>query len=204
MSGVSVRVAIDFASPAAYLAIEPTRALESRLGRSFEWLPTSVPPLQKHDPATPGDERGARHRRIRAEYVASDLRRYAEARGIELGDVHRAPDTATAAFGLLWLRRRAPELASEYTTRVFDRIWRENAAADVRFVEKALGREAADFADYTASEGPGDLAAVRAELEALAVWNVPAFLVGDELFIGRQHLPMVEWLATGQTTAPPI
>jgi 2-hydroxychromene-2-carboxylate isomerase len=45
---------------------------------------------------------------------------------------------------------------------------------------------------------------VRAELEAAAVWNVPAFLVGGELFIGRKHLPMVEWLATGRTGPPPI
>ena len=36
------------------------------------------------------------------------------------------------------------------------------------------------------------------ELAALGVWNVPAFLSHGEVFIGRQHLPMIEWLATGR------
>jgi 2-hydroxychromene-2-carboxylate isomerase len=100
-----VRVAIDFASPAAYLAVEPTRALESRLGRAFEWLPFSVPPLPKPKPASPDEDRGTRHARIRAEYLARDLRRYAESRGLELGDLHREPDVSAACLGVLWLRR---------------------------------------------------------------------------------------------------
>ena len=40
-----VRVAIDFKHPAAYLAVAPARALEARLGRTFDWLPLAVPPL---------------------------------------------------------------------------------------------------------------------------------------------------------------
>jgi 2-hydroxychromene-2-carboxylate isomerase len=89
-------------------------------------------------------------------------------------------------------------------TRVFDRIWRENAAADLAFVEEALGGEASGFRAWADSDGPREVAAVRAELEAVAVWSVPAFIVHGDVFVGRQHLPMVEWLATGQTGPPPI
>jgi 2-hydroxychromene-2-carboxylate isomerase len=145
-----------------------------------------------------------RHRRIRAEYLARDLRRYAESRGLELGDVYREPDTEAASLGLLWLRRGAPALASDYVTRVFDRLWRENAAADLGFVERALAAAPAGFRGFAKGDGSRELAALRAELEAAGVWNVPAFLVHGDVFLGRQHLPMVEWLATGQTGVPPI
>ena len=199
-----VRVAVDFTHPAAYLAVEPIRALESRLGRTFEWLPYKVPSPPRPKAASEGNDRASRHQRVRAEYLARDLRRYAQARGLELGELQRAVDTTSASLGLLWLRRRAPTLASGYAARIFDRIWRENAAADAAFVEQALGADAPGFRDYAVSDGPSDLAAVRAELEALALWTVPGFIVNDELFLGRQHLPMVEGLATGRVGAPPI
>jgi len=199
-----IRVAIDFKSPTSYLAIAPSRALETRLGRTFDWLPVSVPALARPKPAAASEDRGARHRRIRAAYVANDLRRYAAARGLELGDVHREPDTTAASLGLLWLRRQASARVSDYVDRVFDRVWRENADADVGFVVEALAEEADGFRAYAAGDGPHELEAVRAGLADAGVWNTPAYLVADDLFIGRQHLPMVEWLAGGRTGTPPI
>ena len=198
-----VRVAIDFKSPASYLAIAPARALESRLGRPFVWLPLDVPGLAFH-PVAENEDRGARHRRIRAEYLANDMRRYAASRGLELGDPYRKPDTLPASLGLLWLGARAPALASDFVTRAFDRIWRENAPADLRFVEQSLGGEASGFRAWAAGDGPKELARLREELGPAAMWSTPTFLVAGDAFIGRAHLPMVEWLATGQTGPGPI
>lgn len=198
-----VRVAIDFKSPASYLAIAPARALESRLGRPFQWLPLDVPALPFH-PKARDEDRGARHRRLRAEYLANDLRRYAASRGLELGDPYRKPDTTHAALGLVWLGRRAPALAGDFVTRAFDRIWRDNAPADLAFVEQSLGGEAAGFRAWAAGEGPKELAALREELGPVAMWSTPTFLVAGDAFIGRAHLPMVEWLATGKTGPAPI
>jgi 2-hydroxychromene-2-carboxylate isomerase len=199
-----VRVAIDFKSPEAYLAVAPARALEVRLGQTFEWLPFDVPPLSRPPAPSPTEDRGARHRRIRGEYLANDLRRYAAARGLELGELCRGQDTTAASLGLLWLRRNAPALAGGYVARVFERLWRDDADADAAFVERSLGQESVGFRVYADREGPQDLVALRAELEAAAVWNVPAFLVAGELFLGRAHLPIVEWLATGRPGPPPI
>jgi len=199
----SVRVAIDFKSPASYLAIAPARALESRLGRPFEWLPLDVPGLAFH-PVVGNEDRGARHRRIRAEYLANDLRRYAASRGLELGDLYRKPDTVPASLGLLWLGARSPALASDYVTRAFDRIWRESAPADLAFVERSLGGDAAGFRAWADADGPKQLAELREELGPAAMWSTPTFLVAGDAFIGRAHLPMVEWLATGKAGPAPI
>jgi 2-hydroxychromene-2-carboxylate isomerase len=199
-----IRVAIDFKSPAAYLAIASTRALEARLGRAFDWLPVSVPPLNRPKPPAAGEDRGARHRRIRAEYRANDLRRYAAARGLDLGDIYRETDTTAASLGLLWLCRQAPALAGDYVTRVLDRIWREHAEADLAFVEQSLAERANGFRVYAAGDGTGELESIRAKLAADGVFDTPAYLLAGDVFIGRQHLPMVEWLAGGRTGAPPI
>ena len=200
-----VTVVVDFKSPAAYLAIEPARALESRLGQTFAWLPLAAPGTGRAKAASPDEDRGARHRRIRTEYLDNDLRRYAADRGLDLGEVHREIDTTLASLGLLWLRERAPARAGDYVARVFDRIWRDNAdPSNVAFVEAALGEAANGFSAYSNAAGPGELAAVREEMVSLGVWNAPAFLLHDEVFIGRQHLPIVEWLATGRSGPPPI
>ena len=137
---------------------------------------------------------------MRADYLANELRRYAESRGISLGEVHREVDTTAASLGLLWLRRSSPA-AGEYVAMVFDRIWRDHAEADLDFVKRSLGAGSNGFDAYAAGDGPRDLEAIREELSALGVWNVPAYLVADELFIGRQHLPMVERLANPPLSA---
>jgi 2-hydroxychromene-2-carboxylate isomerase len=200
-----IAVCVDFKSAQSYLAVEPTRALEARLGVAFDWRPVSVPPLSRPKPAQPGDDRGTRHQRARAEYHARDLARYAESRGLALGDVHRAPDVALASLGLLWLRRHRPELASDYCARVFESLWRDGPeVAEPAAIEAALGSAAPGFRAWAAGEGPRELAESQRELGLAGVWNVPAYLVDGDVFIGRQHLPMIEWLATGRRGEPPL
>jgi 2-hydroxychromene-2-carboxylate isomerase len=92
-----ILVAIDFKSPAAYLAVEPIRALESRLRQVFDCYRLRSRRWRGPKPAAPEDDRGIRHARIRAEYLANDLRRYAASRGLDLGDLYREPDTDRAA-----------------------------------------------------------------------------------------------------------
>jgi len=200
-----IAVCVDFGSPASWLAVEPTRALERRLGIDFDWRPIALPPLPRPKPPLPGDDRGTRHRRARAEYLARDLARYAAARGLELGDVHRTLDTALAAQGLLFLRHGAPDRASAYCARIFERIWKENAdPADSAAIEAAIGALAPRFRGYVKSDGPRELAENARELADAGVYAAPAYLVDGDVFLGRQHLPMIEWLATGQTGEPPI
>lgn len=200
-----VVVCIDWKSPQAWLALAPTRALETRLGVAFEWRPFSVPPLVRHPAASANEDRGARHRRIRSEYLVRDLERYAAASGLDLGDPYRNPDTERAALGLLWLRRHAPTNASNYVARVFELLWREEAdIADPDVIAATLDDAARGFLDYAAGPGRAELAAHQGELAEAGVSGVPTYLIDGEPYLGRQHLPMVEWLATGRTGPPPI
>jgi 2-hydroxychromene-2-carboxylate isomerase len=200
-----IAVCVDWKSPYAWLALEPTRALEARLGARFDWRPFVIPPLTRPAQARSDEDRGARHRRVRAEYLARDLERYAAARGLALGDPYRDVDTTLAALGLLWLRHEAPERAADYVARGFELVWKEGAnVADPAVIEAALGAHAAGFREYAAGPGRDELAASQRELAEAGAWSVPAYLVDGEPFLGRQHLPMVRWLATGRAGPPPI
>jgi 2-hydroxychromene-2-carboxylate isomerase len=188
-------VCVDFGNPHAFLAIAPTRALERRAGVAIDWLPFAAPPLYRPPPPRPDDDRGARHRRIRALYVERDLARYATARGVELGDVYRGAASPLARLGLLWVRRTTPQNAGEYVERLFELRWREHRDIDAPEVVAALVAEfaPAGCADYCGDECVEALDALEGSLVAAGITNVPTYVLsGGEIFVGRQHLPLIE------------
>jgi len=201
-------VCIDFKNPFAYLAVESTRALEARLGYAADWVPLLVAPLASPKPATAADDRGVRHRRIRAEYFDRDLARYAAARDIDLGDLHRPFDVEAASAALAWLRLRDRARAGRFVERAFSHFW-QRAAVSARVADVAewlagVGADGDRFAADFAATGAAELTALQSRLEAAGLFGVPSYLVGGDIFVGRQHLPMVEWLLTDRRGAVPI
>lgn len=198
---MSVRVATDFRCAACWLAVEPTRALESKLGRSFTWLPFPAVASTRPRIDVSRADRSARHFELRSEYLANDLRRYAASRGLEVGETFRAIDVTAASLGLLWIGRKAPALAGEYVARLFEDIWSRGIEPDLALVGRRLGPASSGFHAFAGGPGPHELAATRDELAAAGLWDVPGWLTGGEVFLGRQHLPMVEWFATAEEEA---
>jgi 2-hydroxychromene-2-carboxylate isomerase len=164
---------------------------------------------------TPSGPRGAtrteRHLRFRARYVENDLHRYAAAQGLVLRGLDRSVDSTVAGMGLLFVKRAAAGspagqgAVDAYIDRVLAGRWSgeldiEDAEA-IRRVIAAVGVGAAAF-DPAAMRGEyeDNLAALREAGVILA----PAYVFGDELFIGRAHLPMIGWLASGKAGPPPI
>jgi 2-hydroxychromene-2-carboxylate isomerase len=201
-------VAIDFKSPQAYLAIAPTCALADEIGIDIDWRPFVVPSAKKPRPPSAHDDRGARHRRMRAEYVERDLRRYAEPRGLELGDLARSTDSTLPAIGLLWAKQSSATVARSYVERMFDRHWRDGLdIADPRTVRTALeeaGAPVSGFEAFASGEGRTQLDRQQTELEEAGVIDAPAYRLEDDVFHGREHLPMIRWLLSGRAGEPPI
>jgi 2-hydroxychromene-2-carboxylate isomerase len=201
-------VCIDFKSPHAWLAVAPTLALAAELGVSIEWLPWIGRPLAPPAAAGDDDDRGTRHRRFRSENAARDIERAARIQGLEIRDLYRQPDSSLAGLGLLWAGRHDPEVQRGYLERVFEGYWNGQLdLEDPAAIRAALGRAGAELAGwdaYAAGEGPDELEAVQARLQEAGVFDVPSYRVGDEIFLGRQHLPMVRWLRSGRQGEPPI
>jgi len=201
-------VCIDFKNPKAYLALAPTFALEDELGIAFDWLPLIVSPMSRPHAEQPNEDRGTRHRRIRAQYYERDMRRYASVYGIELADLYRNPDVSIASIALLWTKDRSPKALRAYLKTVFEQYWAvrfdiEDAAAIERIM-RDVGVDTAGWANFVAGPGRASLEATTAMLRGAGLFDVPAYVVEDELFFGRQHLPMIRWMLTGRVGEPPI
>jgi 2-hydroxychromene-2-carboxylate isomerase len=191
-------VCVDFRNLQSYLALAPTRALAEQLNLSLNWYCTITPqgrgePPPGQDGTEPQDNsRGARHRRFRARYNAIDPLRYCP---------HPMPQPLPfiaddpAALALIWLQRNAPERLEDYVLAVFAGIWEQGqelaSVEAIGVLLKALGVDASGFTAFAASEGPGELEAQAASLAQRGVFSAPTYLLGDEPFLGRQHLPLI-------------
>jgi len=211
----SLVVAIDFKQPQSYLAFGPTRDLAASMGIAIDWRPFAAASLERVADEAPADsvadDRTSRHLRFRARYVENDLHRYAAAQGLVLRDLHRAPDASLAGRGLLFVKEAAASNAVDrrvvdaYVHRVFTGYWRGKLDLEeveaIRGILAEVGADAAAFRPDSLRDAFDDC---RSGLRASGVIATPAYLVGDELFLGRAHLPMIRWLLEGRTGPPPI
>jgi 2-hydroxychromene-2-carboxylate isomerase len=202
-----VSVLLDVRHPLAYLALGPARALGEELALAFDWLPLAVPPLKPPSEPASNDDRGVRHRRYRAQAIAREIEIYGAAQGLVLRDTYREGDAQAANLAWLWVRARHRPLLPDFLAELFRAHWaRELDPADPEAVARLVERLAADSDDLRAwSEGEGRIAAeaLASELRDFGLFQVPAFVVDDEVFYGRQHQPMIRWILGGRVGVPP-
>ena len=199
MAPAPIELAFDFTSTASLLAFKPACALADELGVVIGWLPFSAQTQARPRP-TQNETVSQRHLRVRAEYVARDTARYAKAQGIELSRDAEGVDSTLARAGCLWANRHG--VGRAYVERVLLPFWA--ARIDIenpQTIARALAEAGAPGFD-----GPdaSELAQHQAALEERGVFNVPTFLVEEQPFIGRQHLPMIRWQLTGREGPGPL
>jgi 2-hydroxychromene-2-carboxylate isomerase len=201
-------VALDVRDPLAFLALGPAIRFGQELGIAIDWLPFAAEPRRR--PALPGDDddRGVRHRRHRARMIAREIAVYAQAQGLVVREPYRSGSADALNLGWLWLRAHAAASLPDFLEEAFRRYWAiELDASDRNAVAElvaAQGGEGARFLAWADGEGPAVLATVASDLSAAGVRAVPTYLACDQLFLGRQHLPMIRWLLEGQTGPVPI
>jgi len=186
-------IVIDFKSPNAYLALRPSFELVDSLGIDVEWIPFAAEPIKPYAPVAADAPRGARHRWIRAQYWAKDLERYAERQGLTLKEIHRAPDVLLPGMGLQWLKQNAPDRIHSYLTQCFQGWWSGTLEIESEDAVAAL-IESTEFVDYCRGQGRLEWEILQGQLLAAGIFEVPSYVVGNELYLGRQHLPMVRKL----------
>lgn len=185
-----LEVAIDFNSPQSYLAIAPTLAMAKGLGIAIAWRPFIGTPSKF---VAASDDRATRHRQIRSAYLERDVIRYADARGLRLTRLHDRQDPTLAAIGLLWAQRH--NVAQAYLERVFSGYWEGRLNIDdlsaINTLLTSLGAPRDGFDDFADGAGRDELAAVQTDLRARGVFDAPSYIVEDDVFFGRQHLPLI-------------
>lgn len=201
-------VLLDVRYPTAFLALPAAIDFGESLGIDINWLPLDVPALKPPRPPRDTDDRGIRHRRHRALAIARELETYAGAQGLVLRDPYRSGDTNAANLGWLWLRDRHPQRLTAYLGELFRAYWSlgldPSSGEQIAALVNSLTADGPSFGDWSMREGEGVLAALRDELRNLGLLRVPAYVVEDEVFYGRQHLPMIRWILEGRSGPVPI
>ncbi|MEM7411171.1 MAG: DsbA family protein [Myxococcota bacterium] len=208
LESAPLTVLLDVRHPQAYLALGPTLELAAATHLTPNWLPIAAQTLRAPGNAAPTDDRGARHRRYRAEAIAREIETYAEAQELEIRGYYRdgAPEGAHLAW--LWVRHHYPERLVEFLQAVFRGYWKQEleiaSPSQLAPVLDELGLPSAAFLDWVAGEGADALRQLGEELRGHGLQQVPMFVVEDEVFWGRQHLPMIRWILEGRRGPGPI
>ena len=193
--------AFDFASSASLLALKPTLALADELGVdiAFHAFPTDAP--RGAPPPSATESVAERHARVRAEYHAKDFARYAKAQGLEVNRAPTGADSKLASIACVQARRQG--VAKAFVERVFSDFWAGHLDIEDRdALAEVLAEVGGGALDAESLEAEYDVE--RQALAERGIHAVPAYLVADQLFIGRQHLPMIRWLLSGSEGSGPL
>tara|TARA_Y100000590_G_scaffold136257_1_gene155990 strand:- start:4412 stop:5827 length:1416 start_codon:yes stop_codon:yes gene_type:complete len=184
----------DFNSAHSYVALESIKAVKKE-GISINWKPFSSKLLKAPDKESSKEDRGTKHRRIRGEYIANDIQRYAPH---HLRDIYIERDCKFADMGLLWLQKKfkaGSDSVDSYVTRVFHHIWKDSGSIatsnDIEEIIIEQGLSIEGWKEYSEGLGLQHLEEVRNDIDSKAVNVTPVFYIGTEPFQGHSQLPLV-------------
>ena len=206
-------VYIDYKSPYAFLALEPTYQLDYDFGVEIYWRPLTLDiPSFAGSAKTDGKGKVLESQRSPSQWAAvkyayRDAKRTARARGMTLKGTTKIWDSSLAAIGLLWAKDKDPAGLRRYSFSVYEQFWRrELDIEDPSVIEHEL--QEADvategFQDYLAGVGRARHDALQDQLHPSGLFGVPTYIVEDQMFFGREHLPVVRWYLGGQSGPVP-
>lgn len=211
----ALAVYIDLKSPYAFIAIEPTRAMAASLGVAIDWRPFTLDiPSYLGSARLDAKGRVASSERTpqqwsHVRYSYRDARRYANLTGKTLRGTEKIWDSSLAGIAMQWAKQRGPEALDRFVDEAYARFWRrELDIEDLDVLESVLAETGTRVSGFRAyANGPGRVAIDESDREAFdaGVFGVPTYLVGDETWFGREHLPRVAWLLRGgEGSAPDV
>jgi 2-hydroxychromene-2-carboxylate isomerase len=203
----TVTVYIDYKSPYAYLAKDLAYELERDIPVRLDWLPYDLAladfmgTARVDDTGRVLEENRTPHQWRRVRYSYMDCRRQARRRGLTLRATQKIWNSRIALCAMLYAKRQGDAMLRRYHDATFDRFWKRDLDIEdsvvVAGVLAEAGADIGGFAGYLADEGPRELDRVCREAEAKGVFGVPTFIVDNELFWGREHLPDIRDLLAG-------
>lgn len=183
-------VYVDFKTPGAYLALAPTLELVDRLALEVTWKPfqtveRDVPQLGKQETV------GESHRRVRAASQRALAVKYAGHQGIDLIFPDRSGST-DLALGVL-AEIDGDSLA--FIRAAFEAYWQAHADLDDPAIVQELIKQSEASHSGDLSNARATLEASQSDAEEIGIVGAPAYLIKEQIFVGREHLPWIEELA---------
>ncbi|MFT5572814.1 MAG: 2-hydroxychromene-2-carboxylate isomerase [Cryomorphaceae bacterium] len=212
-SSQPVIVYLDFKSPYAYLAVEPTRRLERELGLRFDWRPfvLDIPSylgsasLDKSGEVAMQDRTAEQWGAIK--YAYYDCRRYASISNLTIRGTTKIWNTNLAATAMLWVREHAIDQLPLFIDLVYGPFWKRELDIEnervITAILKKCGLDGKGFEQWAAAQGNDLNSQLQNKAFKAGVYGVPTYVVNGELFFGREHLPRITWLLGTNTQAAP-
>ena len=230
VSEAPIIIYIDFKSPYAYLAIEPTRQMLARLGVIADWRPfvLDIPSYLGSAKLDKGGKKVAKQNRSQEQwsgvkYAYFDCRRYANLSQKTLRGTVKIWNTDGLATAMLWLKRieglaeqcAEGSLLERYLDAIYEPFWKREFDAEdesmIAGVLEEIGAPTGGFLDYAHGEGAATNAQLQAAAFGAGVYGVPTYILTGETekdphnhrFFGRENLPRIEWLLGGRQGPAP-
>ncbi len=206
-------VYIDFKSPYAYLAMEPTRAMAQKLNVPIDWRPFVLDiPSFLGSAKLDGSGKVVEQQRTPAQwsgvkYAYFDCRRYANLRGVTVRGTVKIWDCDLAATGMLWAKEQGDRVLDAYVDAVFEPFWKR--ALDIEDIDVIIdvlhraGADTAGFRAFVTEVGRRSNELLQKAAFDAGVYGVPTYVVGNQIYFGREHLPRIGWHLSGEQGAPP-
>lgn len=207
-------VYIDLKSPYAYLAIEPTRDMARGLGVEVDWRPFTLDIPSYLGSAKLSKDRRSVEKSERSpsqwsgvKYAYMDARRYANLTGRTVRGTIKIWDSSQAAIAFLWARRHGRDALDRVIDVAYPPFWRRDLDIDdlavLEDVLRAADVPVEGFRAYLAGDGRVEHDAINEAAFGAGVYGVPTYLVEDEAWFGREHLPRIAWILGGREGPPP-
>ena len=198
----------NFKSPESYIAMRSLLALKSE-GILVDWRPFVSKPLRAPSEEVADEDRSTKHYRIRGEYHANNIKRYASH---NLANIYRETDCQFADMGLLWLQHEmqaSNDVIDDYVQQVFVHLWQDEGKIDLpqdieplclatRLIQNEFSKSIQDgtfingWQKYVAGKGLEHLAKAREVALSQSISTAPTFLIGSEPFRGQAQLPLIK------------
>lgn len=181
---------IDIKSLGSYLAIKPICDLAKKTGVAIEWRPF-VAPARALPTLTDDETVTQAHHRVRAEAEHRTHLRYAKLLAIEYCPPLLGQDLETA----MSLIAAADGNKTALVRALFKAYWMQaENLDDVSLLRTLCGEAGVTFVEPDVENSA--LLESQSEAERMGVFDAPTFIVKDQLFLGRAHLPWIEQLLT--------
>ena len=205
-------VYVDIKSPYAFVAIAPTLALERELDVEFDWrpltldIPSFLGSAKKQSGKVVASNR-SQSQWSSVKYAYRDARRYAERQGHILKGTEKIWDSSIANIAISWTVTQARSRLGAYFDAVYPAFWRRELDIEDMAVVMACLTEAGvptdGFEAFTDGAGRAAHDALQATLHPAGIYGVPSYVVDQQVFFGREHLPHIRWLLSGRVGPAP-
>ena len=180
---------IDFKCPAAYLALKPTLALSEELGVPINWhgIRSYQRALMQE---MPNEDVGERHRRVRALARQKTHLLYSQVQDLPM-QFRNPPTNTDMALAALSLLNESGSDPLPFITAAFNTYW--TGDADLNDAVVVAGLPSAPTLEND-DDARTHFEAALEQAEENGIFTTPTYVVNEQIFVGREHLPWIREL----------